>query len=753
MLPNTEKMEFDRRAFELRLLASLPLITIWYLRLQGERVVHFVPEAVWVTSLACFVHWLPTRMQSIRWVLTIILALAPLPAIWIERLFGSHVSIEVAGLTVLSTMTLASAMVCLNGRNQLLVLAASGFLMLFNASIADGQQAVYFALIWMTICLWHLVANHWERLEVCMPDKVSRGSAVRPTSALIGLVLMLGGGLAVRDRFDPPMQLGGGIMPTSGGSRWSDFAARSGVGLGGAAVAAEESASSFGAVESDIFLESTEPTLFDMFGDQLGEPLIKKENWFAQSLDSSQLKTTDADIAKSDQAGDSFSTLRRKPESSRPLGDREGPTILRWSGPTGVRLAMNRYETFDGTDWTNTTKRDRKSLTRFDVNGDYWMLRPELALQLINQPELTAVNRLSVLRLNSNRIPAPMLTGGVHIKDIVRHDMFAVHDDDSIMMPNQNQIPPLTVINLAAVSLMEDQLLELNARSRDSTTETKSPAEELSTLAKLWTSDVSSPYQKLRRLVTRLRSDFDFDRSVETKGDDAIAEFLETRRGGDHLFATTLALMAREIGLESRFVTGFYVHPGITRSAGEETDILRQDVHAWVEVKLSDDHWFAMEPTPGYRQPRYRPSFWLASSRLAANHWPHAVSATSIAICGWLSRLIWIDWILTLLGWSFRILGTRQQLRTAMWIVETRARLSGFPRPPGVPQRDWLLQLSGSDNETRNTLRIFCDNADRIAFGSIKDSRPREVRSLGHASVVRTLRLTRIRSLASQGNQ
>ena len=80
-------------------------------------------------------------------------------------------------------------------------------------------------------------------------------------------MLCIVGGLLVRDRFGQSDRLAFGFMPTSGGSKWSDPAARSGIGTGDAAIAAKDHAESFGAVESEIFLESTESTLFDMFND------------------------------------------------------------------------------------------------------------------------------------------------------------------------------------------------------------------------------------------------------------------------------------------------------------------------------------------------------------------------------------------------------------------------------------------------------------------------------------------------------
>ncbi len=66
------------------------------------------------------------------------------------------------------------------------------------------------------------------------------------------------------------------IMPTSGGSSYAQRGARSGVGDGDALVAAQQNANSFGNVDTDLFVDSPEPSLYDMFSEQFGEPRAKK---------------------------------------------------------------------------------------------------------------------------------------------------------------------------------------------------------------------------------------------------------------------------------------------------------------------------------------------------------------------------------------------------------------------------------------------------------------------------------------------
>ncbi|MGB7329086.1 MAG: transglutaminase domain-containing protein [Rubripirellula sp.] len=618
---------------------------------------------------------------------TALLVTTPMIVAVVARAFGSPIAFEMSGLTAFGTASLAIAISAHRNRTRAMSLVISGFLVLFSTSISDDPRAVWLAVLWMTVCVWHLVANHWERIDLCLPDSVRPTIGVRPASVLIAVALCIIGGLVVQDRFSQHQRLSFGIMPTSGGSKWSDPAARSGVGTGDAVIAAKDHAESFGAVDSEIFLESTEPTLFDMFSDSIGEPKKKKKWERSQAMGNEKVIPMHERVAKSEKGGSSFSTDRLPPKKHRHFDDAVEAAVVQWDGPTGIRLAMQRYDTFDGVDWTNRASLANDALQRNEIDKHVWFFDSKLRSKAFQEADALEVNLLKVLRLDTTRLPAPMMTAGLHIKDVDRQDFFGIDDDGSLYMPGRDKVPPMTVVHLASLKVMEDELLMLSA------------------------------YEQLQSIVHDLRNEFTLDRNATSTTDDPVAEFLRTGRGGDHLFATVAALRAREIGLQSRVVTGFYVRPDSYDIAAGHASVTADDVHVWTEIRLDDGRWFEIEPTPGYRKPVYAPSTWLVAKRFVAAHWLHGLSIVGAFGLLFVTRLIWIEWLLAA-GWSLSWpLGRQRQLRLAMKIVETRAKLIGKQRPLGIPQRDWLESLVASDAILRDRVRKFCNDADKSIFG------------------------------------
>ena len=82
-----------------------------------------------------------------------------------------------------------------------------------------------------------------------------------------------------------------------------------------------------------------------------------------------------------------------------------------------------------------------------------------------------------------------------------------------------------------------------------------------------------------------------------------LGNFLNTTRAGHcALYATTMCLALRYIGVPARYVTGFTVSGANTYNRDEEGYsylLLEKDLHAWVEVYYDDVGWIPYDPTPG----------------------------------------------------------------------------------------------------------------------------------------------------------
>lgn len=736
---------WSRKRVETTLLAVLAILSVTPLRISAESNVLLAAELVAIAFAALLAT---LGVSKIRLGASIAIPMVPIFFAYLARLIAIPIAYEMTALSVFGCVALTFSVAGKTNRMQALSLVTGGFLVLFCASISDDRYAIAYPLVWMLGCVWHLIANHWERLDLAMPDTVTRNWSMRPSTMLLTVLVLSAGAYAAKDRFAGPHRATFGFMPTSGGSSWSDPAARSGVGSGEAAIAAKDRADSFGAVESELFLESSESTLFDMFNDMVGEPKKRKViHERRQALGNENLIPSHEQNSKSEQGGGSFSTDRMPPEKHRHFDNAIDPSAVQWDGPTGIRLAMHRYDTFDGVDWTQSADLSKDSLSRVDFGDTCWFFDPTMRRHVQTDPDSVSVGLLKVIRLKSPRLPVPMMAAGVHVKDIDRQDFFAIDKDGSYFMPGREKVPPLTVLHVSHTVPSEDSIreglkpIEVSKDSVDRDLVNR----DITELADKCAGDLEHPRDQLCAIVDHLRSEFTFDRDHVGSTDSALHHFIQSRRGGDHLFATTAALMAREIGLRSRLVTGFYVRPDAFDVVAGHSRVLPSDVHVWAEVQLTDGRWFEIEPTPGYLQPDYRPSLWLRTKQLAAAHWASASIAFSLFVIAFLSRRIWIEWILVVIWSLSRFVSQRRKLRLAMQIIETRARLAGQRRPVGKSQRSWLEHLTAGDATLETATGQFLDAADALFFGK---------RSLSISpSATRLVGLLRIQTFSRLGKE
>ncbi len=72
---------------------------------------------------------------------------------------------------------------------------------------------------------------------------------------------------------------------------------------------------------------------------------------------------------------------------------------------------------------------------------------------------------------------------------------------------------------------------------------------------------------------------------------------LDKKEGYCIHYATAFSLIARAMGLPTRFVQGYYV----PRIGSESTVVTSAMAHAWPEVYIEDIGWIGFEPTPGHK--------------------------------------------------------------------------------------------------------------------------------------------------------
>lgn len=116
------------------------------------------------------------------------------------------------------------------------------------------------------------------------------------------------------------------------------------------------------------------------------------------------------------------------------------------------------------------------------------------------------------------------------------------------------------------------------------------------------TKDAGSPYDKALALQQWFRAGGDFAYSTQVPadaGDDAVAAFLSNKRGFCVQFSSSMAVMARALGIPARVAVGFL--PGDKVADDDTYSVNLTDAHAWPELYFEGAGWVRFEPTPSTR--------------------------------------------------------------------------------------------------------------------------------------------------------
>ncbi|MCI2959053.1 DUF3488 and transglutaminase-like domain-containing protein [Agromyces atrinae] len=121
------------------------------------------------------------------------------------------------------------------------------------------------------------------------------------------------------------------------------------------------------------------------------------------------------------------------------------------------------------------------------------------------------------------------------------------------------------------------------------------------------TSTAGSPYDAAVMLQRYLRgADFTYsteapvDEGYDGAGIEIVARFLEEKTGYCVHFASTMAVLAREIGIPARVSIGFTsgTSAGTAFAGRTRFDVDTHDLHAWPELYFEGIGWLPFEPTP-----------------------------------------------------------------------------------------------------------------------------------------------------------
>lgn len=122
------------------------------------------------------------------------------------------------------------------------------------------------------------------------------------------------------------------------------------------------------------------------------------------------------------------------------------------------------------------------------------------------------------------------------------------------------------------------------------------------------TKDYPTDYEKLKAIENYLSGyAYTVTPQKTPSGEDMIDHLLFTSQEGYcTYYATAFAIMARCIGIPTRYVQGFSVSDPNKVSA-LEYEVENINAHAWPEAYIEGIGWIPFEPTPGYHYQRYQP--------------------------------------------------------------------------------------------------------------------------------------------------
>lgn len=638
--------------------------------------------------------------------------------------FGRGRMLEI--LLLASMRNLGLGLAALSDRVVFARLAAllSLFMVCVASAMAEGSAAIALVGLYAAVgCFW-LMLNYWGDLR--LPEGTA--GRVRFPIATLGLILVLIGSVLAVAAVGPTRAANvlAGLMPTSGGTWWDDPEARGGVNDGDNEVAASEKPESVGFTESEVYLETDRPSLYDSFSESYGEPFKPKKVERMIALGPQEIQEQKERPAENLQAGRQFPLSRRPPsQPSRRPGDRRAKAVFYVKGPTPLHVPLVAYDGFDGTAWSEERPCARRVALEPDTGSWFRMRTP--------RPPIfagTVSHQIKVGTLETSPLPVPAHLVRFRIGSVDRDDFFGWSQDAIVKMTGRT-VPAGTLIETEALTVDPRRLAESAPRETHQTVADRfatfeagySVAPAVAALGASWTQGLPRGWTQVDAVVAALRREYVLDRSATTPADckDAASHFLlKARRGPDYQFATAAAVVLRSLGYPVRVISGFYASPEKYDARTHHTHVDRDDVHFWAEIQLPAGLWVAIEPTPGYRLMgpvipwgERLAGLFFAACRQLRDH-PFLVAAGTLAcLAAYRFRRDMLDGIRTLAWRLTSHRAVRRRVVQTLRLVERRASWAGLPRASGQTPGRWCRAVASAERaEFRNDLEQLIRLAD-----------------------------------------
>lgn len=700
----------------------------------------------------------PSAVKGWIWGIGLMMVLTPCLSRWILVGFlgSSGEANELVALAMLQMAGLWQAAIARSSREEWLSFLISCFLVLFGLASSDRSDMIQIAAPFTILASWWLMARYWDSIEEGF--LVSQTAPVWPLRLSILGILGLGalGLLAWNTVVKDAANRLDGFMPTSGGNRQGESWARQGVGDGDMLIAAKNEAFTFGPVDSDLFLESEVPSMYDLVSDLYGETPPKKRRYArAISLDN-EIKEMEREATESKKNSKEFSALRQpKPNDKKyePKGT-DSKAIAYLIGQTPQWLRIESFDRFEDNVWTHAEDlvdtQANKSPSMISIQDKPWMQVQFPPTELV----YSVRERLAVKIINfqSPRLLAPTFATHVHIDRIDQADFFSWTNDGQLMMPNRDYVPQLTVVHqlyqipqLHALRVPNSAYRQLSHGKTGQGVQTShghgnwigaytrlsSLHQEPSSRVRAFLDEAfgrlpanATDWNRVESIVAGLRR-FEHDLKAAAPEDcaDVVDHLLETKRGPDYLMASAAAVMIRQQGIPCRVCTGFFASPKRFDRIANQTAVMPEDIHTWVEVHVHG-MWVAIEPTGTYPIPREHMTWqqWGAEMAWACgdyfrNH-PYQTLGVATTIGSALyfrqrlaQALLSSLWLISLL------LPTKLRVRCSLLFLRLKMWLWNEPMPMHSTLQHWLgPQLANSTSLSPTVAQGFIGIVQRMAY-------------------------------------
>ena len=529
-----------------------------------------------------------------------------------------------------------------------------------------------------------------------------------------------------------------GFMPLSGGEGWAFPWARGGSGDGEDLIAARDKPTATGPVDSDLFVTSHKPTLYDLMTDLYGEPEKPKKDDTPKrtvGLGPEETLASETHLPDTAHAGREFSTARRGGSRRRPRGDLPARVLVTVSGPAPVHLRLESFAVFDGRSWLGAPARSPGEISGdsappLEHVGGAWMRWQPPGDGCEDGHEVT------VGTLATPVVPLPVHTTGLRIDRVERAEFFR---------EPQSGLVSLETVDVPSGTTIETQSKAggVAAGAVAGLSSGMPPALRAGGPQPGWVAEIVQAWNLRQDGVTweaaaavvaaiERHCTVDHTAGPHAAAADTLEHFLTTsRRGPDYCFAGAAVLLLRELGFDTRLVSGLYLSGDRRDPRSRKLVAASDDAHFWAEIRDAAGCWVPVEATPGYslREPAvvwWQPLVrWLAEAGRAAVARPIrlvAVAATAAVITA-IVALLWRPLGDAAATAAWRLAVSRAgscPLRASWRLVEWRAWLAGRSRPQSATPRGWYLDhLRLHDPAAARQLAEFIAAYEQSVYGPV----------------------------------